>query len=111
MAPKVFAFVITLILNIAIGVAVFFVLVLAMNGYSESDANYGFITYIILALIASLLMSSSAAIVANILQNRKFSGVASSLIAIVAFTGVGMALKCVCALIGVGIAELVRVNF
>ncbi len=111
MAPKVLAFVITLILNIAIGVAVFFVLLLAMNGYSESDANYGFIAYIILALIVSLLMSSAAALVANILQKRKFSGVVSSLIAIVAFTGVGAVLKGVCALIGVGIAELVRVNF
>jgi hypothetical protein len=111
MAPKVLAFIITLILNIAIGVAVFFVLLLAMNGYSESDANYGFIAYIILALIVSLLMGSSAAIVANVLQKRKFSGVVSSLIAIVAFTGVGAALKGVCALIGVGIAELVRVNF
>ena len=41
MAPKIIAFLITLTLNIAIGIAVFFFMLLAMNGFSESDANYG----------------------------------------------------------------------
>lgn len=111
MAPKIIAFLVTLILNIAIGIAVFFFLLLAMNGFSESDANYGFITYISFALIVSLLMSSSAAILTSILQKRKFSGVTSALMAIVVFVVVGAVLKSGCALIGIGAAELVRVKF
>ena len=111
MAAKIVAFLVTLILNIAIGVAMFFILLLAMNGYSESDANYGLITYIILGVIVSLLMGLSAAIVSNLLLKRDFSGVVSTLIAIVVFTGVGAVLKGICAVVGVGIAEVVRVNF
>ena len=110
MAPKIIAFLITLILNIAAGVAVFFFMLLAMNGYSESDSTYGLVAYIVLALIVSLLMSFAAVVLVNILQKRKFSGVVSSLIAIPVFVVVGAVLKCVCAIIGVGVAELVRVN-
>ena len=110
MAPKIIAFLITLILNIAIGIAVFFILLLAMNGYSESDATYGIVTYIVLGLVVSLLMSFAAAMLVNILQKRKFSGAVSSLLAIVVFTGVGAVLKGVWALVGIGVAELVRAN-
>jgi hypothetical protein len=50
MAAKIIAFIVTLLLNIAIGVVVFFMMLMGMNGFSESDANYGFVTYIVLAV-------------------------------------------------------------
>lgn len=110
MTAKVVAFLITLILNIAIGVAVFFFLLLAMNGYSESDANYGFITYIVLAILVSLLMAALAAAAAHLLMKRGLGIVSSALIGIGSFTVLGVVLKVACSIMGVLVADLVRTN-
>lgn len=111
MAPKIIAFLVTLLLNIAIGVAVFFFMLLSMNGFSESDANYGFVTYIVLAILVSLSMASLAAIAVHLFMKRSFSAITASLISIVLFTVVGIALKVVCSIIGVLIADFVRTNY
>ena len=111
MAPKIIAFLVTLILNIAIGIAVFFFMLLAMNGFSESDANYGFGTYIVLAILVSLLMASLAATAVHLLTKRRFKAVSASLIAIASFTILGIGLKVVCSIIGVLVADFVRTNY
>ena len=111
MGSKLAAFVITLIINIAIGVAVFFFMLLAMNGYSESDASYAIGAYIVLAVIVTLLMGAGAAFVGHVLLNRQFGGLVSVLIAVTIFSVVGAVLKIVCSIIGVAIAEFVRVNY
>ena len=111
MAAKVTAFLITLLINFAAGVAIFFFLLLAMNGYSDSDATYGLGTYIGLALIVSLIMSTCATLLVHILMKRNFRGWTSGLISVPVFSIVGVALKIVCGGIGVAIAEYVRVNY
>jgi len=111
MTAKLAAFLITLVANIAIGVVVFFFLLIAMNGYSESDAMYGFGAYILLALFVSLLMAACAVRVVLILMKRKFSGSSAAFIAVPIFCVVGAGLKLVCAIIGVAAAEYVRVNY
>lgn len=111
MPAKIAAFVITLIVNFAIGVVVFFFLLIALNGYSESDAMYGFGAYILLALFVSLLMAACAARVVHILMNRKFSGISASFIAVPVFCVIGAGLKVVCVIVGVAAAEYVRVNY
>lgn len=111
MAAKIIAALITLIANIAGGVVFFFFLLIAMNGLSESDANWGFGAYIILAIIVTLLMSTGAFLLVPFLQKKQFSGVVSALIAIPVFSIVGVGLKFVCCLIGIGIADYVRVNY
>jgi hypothetical protein len=111
MAPKIIAFLITLVLNIAIGIAVFFFLLLAMNGFSESDANYGFITYIVLAILVSLSMASLAAAAVHLLTKRGYKTLSSSLIGITTFTILGIGLKVVCSIIGVLVADFVRTNY
>ena len=50
MAAKIAALLITLVVLISVGVAMLVGMVLAMNGYSESDATWGFGVYIVLAL-------------------------------------------------------------
>ena len=111
MAAKVVTFLITLILNIAIGIAVFFFMLLAMNGFSESDANYGFVTYIVLAVIVSLLMASLAVVTVHLLSKRGFGALSSSLIGVGCFTVIGLVLKVVCSIIGVLVADFVRTNY
>lgn len=107
---KIVAFIITFLINIVAGVVVFFLMLLAMNGYSESDASYGLGAYAVLAVIVTLLMSIGAAFVAHVLLKRKFTGLVSVLIAVPIFSVVGAGLKIVCSIIGVMIAEYVRVN-
>jgi hypothetical protein len=111
MALKIIAFLVTLILNIAIGVAVFFFMLLAMNGFSESDANYGLLTYIVLAVLVSLSMAGLAALVTHLLVKRDFRAITASLIGIGSFTVIGLVLKVVCSIIGVLVADFVRTNY
>lgn len=111
MALTIVAFLTTLILNIAVGVAVFFFLVLAMNGFSESDANPGFVTYIFLAVIVTLVNASLAVATAHSLSKHGFGALSASLIGIASFTVVGMVLKVVCGIIGVLVANFVRMKF
>ena len=111
MGAKVAAFVITLLVNIAVGVVVFFFMLVAMNGFSESDANYGLATYIVLALTVSLGMSILAAALVHLLLKREFRSFVATLIAVPVFSLVGAGLKIACSIIGIMVAEYVRVNY
>ena len=111
MATKVTAFLITLLINFAAGVVIFFFMLLAMNGYGESDATYGLGVYIVLGLIVSLTMSTCAVLLVHVLMKRQFRGWTAGLIAVPVFSTVGVALKIVCSGIGVAIAEYMRVNY
>ena len=111
MGAKIAAFVITLLINVATGVIVFFFLLLALNGYSESDATYGIAAYIVLALFVSILMCLCASLATQVLLNRKFRALAAVAISTAAFSIVGIGLKIVCSVVGVMIAEFVRVNY
>jgi len=110
MPAKILTALVTLLINVAIGVVILLSMLLAMNGYSESDATYGFGVYIALAVIVSLLMSMCAAVLVHILMKRKFRGWTAALIAIPVFSIVGAGLKVVCSIIGVAVAEYMRVN-
>ena len=110
MSAKIIAFILTLLANVAIGVAVFFFMLLAMNGFSESDASYGFVAYIVLALVVSLGMSAAAAFAVHLLMKREFRGSIAALIAVPVFSLIGGGLKIACSIIGVMIADYVRVN-
>jgi hypothetical protein len=111
LSAKITAFFITLVINVAIGVVVFFFLLLALNGYSESDATYGIVVYIALALIVSLTMSACASLTTHVLLKRKFRVLAAVAISSAAFSIVGIGLKIVCCVVGVMISEFVRVNY
>ena len=107
MAAKIIAFIVTLLLNVAIGVVVFFMMLMGMNGFSESDANYGFVTYIVLAVLVSLVTATLAAVSTHLLMKRAFGSVVASLIGIVCFTVIGGVLKVVCSIIGIFVADFV----
>ena len=111
MTPKIISAIVTFLINIAIGVVVFAGMIVAMNGYGESDATWGIGAFILLALIVTLLMSIGAFLVAGQLTKKQFGAVSASIIAILIFSIVGGVLKFICSLIGVGVAEFVRVKF
>jgi uncharacterized membrane protein YhaH (DUF805 family) len=111
MGPPIAAFILTFLVNIAASVCIFVLMLVAMNGYSESDAKYGMGVYGVLALFVTITMSLFAALVAKRFRKREFRAVSAVLIAVVVFSLIGIFLKCICSIIGVGVAEFVRVNF
>ena len=111
MTAKITAFLVTLFVNIAIGVVVFFFLLIAMNGYSESDATYGLVAYVVLGLFVSLLMAACAAVVVQLLMKRSWAGSSAAFISVPIFCALGAGLKLVCSIVAVAVAEYVRVNY
>ena len=111
MTSKIVAFILTLTLSLAAGTVVLLFLLIAMNGYSESDAMWGLGVYALLAFAVSVLMGFGAFLATGSLQKRKYGAFPSVLISVILFTVIGSIADGVCALIGVGVAEFVRVNF
>lgn len=111
MTTKIAAFFITLFVNIVIGVVVFFFLLLAMNGYSESDASYGLGAYVVLALLVSFVMAAGALVGVRVLTKREVRAWIAGLVAVTIFSVIGGGLKIACALIGVLVADYVRVHY
>lgn len=111
MAAKIIAASITLILNIAAGVVVLATMILAMNGYSESDATWGLGAFVLLALIVAVLMALGALLLSGFFTKKQYSAIAAAILPILIFSIVGAGLEIVAGGVGVGIAEFVRVNF
>jgi len=111
MPVKLITAFVTMLINVTVGVVILFFMLIAMNGYSESDANYGFGTYILLAVIVSLAMSALAVVSVHILVKRDFRAWTAALIAVPVFSVIGAGLKIVCSIIGVSVAEYLRVNY
>ncbi len=68
---QIINFLITIFVNVAAAVAMFFFLLLALNGYSEQQATPGLILYIVWALFFSLAASVLSILAANYLINKK----------------------------------------
>lgn len=111
MGAKVAALLLTFTLSIAFGMAVMVFLLVAMNGYSESDAMWGLGVYGGLAFIIAMVCGVIAYIFTGSLIKKGSGALRASLTAIPVFTIVAIVLELIAALIGVGTAELVRVNF
>ncbi len=111
MGPPIAAFILTFLINIVAGVCIFVLLLVAMNGYTESDATYGLAVYGVFAVFVTITMSLLAALVAKRFRKREFRAISAVLIAVVVFSLIGIFLKGICSIIGVGVAEFVRVNF
>lgn len=111
MAAKIVAAIVTCVLNLAIGVAVFAILVISLNGFSARSGQAALITYIVLGVAVTIMMSFGAFLLTAYLIKREFSGVVAALIAVPVFSVVGAVLKVVCVFMGILIAEFVRVNF
>jgi hypothetical protein len=108
---KIAASLITLTVNIIAGVVILFIMLIAMNGYNESDAEWGLGAYIILAVIVTLLMSIGAFAAVGLLVRKKYTPLRSALIATPIVCVVGVVSLIVCGVMGIGIAEFVRVNY
>jgi hypothetical protein len=111
MAAKIIAAIATLLIDGAAIVAVLFMMLIAMNGFNESDAMPGLITYLILSAVISLLMAAAAFFIAGKFINRQVNSIASVVLSILIAGVVSIAGIVVACVAGIGIAEYVRVNY
>ena len=111
MTSKIAALILTFVICTAAGTLVLLFLLVAMNGYSESNAMWGLGVYALLAFAVSVLMGFGSFLTTGLLQTRQYGVLPSVLISVILFTVIGSLADAICALIGAGIAEIVRVNF
>lgn len=111
MVSKIIAFACTFLVNLVSGVAILFFMLIAMNGYSESDATWGLGVYAVAALTAAIATGFGAVYFAKYLFKKNKSPLTALLISIALFSLIGSVLQVICSLIGVGVAEFVRVRF
>lgn len=111
MAAKIAAALITLGIHLAAGIAVLFIMLVAMNGFSESDAWWGLAAFVGLAALITALMAAAAVLLVHRLKRRDLHGILAVLIAAAISSAIGAALISASGLIGVIAAEIVRRNF
>jgi uncharacterized membrane protein len=105
MGAKITAFLITLVLMVIFAVIGFILLVLALNGYSESDSTYAFGAYGILAFLIVFAFACLAGGITHLLLGREFQPKGAAMLAMLISLVVGAVALFICIVIGVGIAE------
>lgn len=68
---QILNFFVTAIINIGIACVLFIFLLIALNGFSERQANPGLILYIVWTLLASLLAAALSVLTAKYLIGKK----------------------------------------
>jgi len=111
MLAKLIAFLLTILVLLAAGTVVFFMMLVAMNGFSESDAIWGLGVYVILTLLVTVAMGTGGVLLIARFIKKGFSPLVSCLIAVPVFSLIGMVCEVIGSLIGVAVAEIVRRNF
>jgi hypothetical protein len=100
---------ITGLMNIAVGVVLFFFLLLGMNGYSEQQATPGLITFIVWILLASLLVAVLSIVMTNFLTAKKSINFwVSSLISVLVFVILGAVINVVGWFVSLFVTEALR---
>ena len=111
MLPKLISFLLTLFVLLAAATVILFMMLLAMNGFSESEATWGLGGYVVLVLLLTGAMSTGAWLLTGRFIGKQFSPLVSCLISIPIFSLIGIAGDVICSLISVALAEVVRVHF
>lgn len=112
MAPRLITFLVILIANIAIGVFWFFFLLLALNGFHSSDAQWGIFAFIFVAFAVSLFAGLlGAGLVHVLIKRRRMSPLVSSLISVPIFVIIGGGLNFLGIIAGAVVADAARTHF
>jgi hypothetical protein len=108
MTSKVIAFLIALLVSVIFAVIGFVVLVLALNGYDESDATYSFGAYGIFAFLLVFALAAIAGGVAHLLQAKEFKPAGTVMIAVITAGALGVVAFFICIVLAVLLAEYFR---
>lgn len=112
MAAKIISFLITFGINLATAFALLFFMLLAMNGFSESDAVWGIYAFIALGFLIAAISAFLCVFLLNYLKNkRNFSALAAAAISVVIFIAAGAVLNFAAFFFGIIIADIKRTHF
>lgn len=103
---KIGAFLLTATANLGIGIVLFFLLIVALNGYSESQATPGLILFIIWILIFSLIMAILSFFMVGYFGKKSMNKFAAMIISVVVFSLAGAVVDFVGMLAAVGLIEV-----
>ena len=110
MAVKIAAVLVTLLLTLGVGFVVFIFMLIAMNGFSERDANWGIGAFALLVVLIAAAASSAAGVLARRFASRKMHSAIAIVLAIVISSVVGGGLVGASGFAGVVVADIVRRN-
>ena len=106
---KVEIFLATALGNIGIGIMLFFILLLSLNGYSGKQAEPGLILFIIWVLLFSAAAAVCAVLSANFLTTKKsLNWIAASLISVLIFVVAGAILNFGGTIVAIVLTEALR---
>jgi len=106
---KVEIFLATALGNIGIGIMLFFILLLSLNGYSGKQAEPGLILFIIWVLLFSAAAAVCAVLSANFLTAKKsLNWIAASLISVLIFVVAGAILNFGGTIVAIVLTEALR---
>jgi hypothetical protein len=108
---KIISALATIAITVGSAVVIFFFMLLAMNGFHESDATWGLGTYIVLALAITICSGIAAFSGVHLLAKRKFSGPVAAIISIGICSIAGVTAQLVSSAVGIAIADFVRRNY
>ncbi len=106
---KVGIFLATALGNIGIGIMLFFILLLSLNGYSGNQAEMGLILFIIWVLLFSIAAAVCAYLSANFLITKKsLNWIVASLVSVLIFVVIGAILNFVGMIAAIVLTEALR---
>lgn len=105
---KIGAFLLTATANLGIGIVLFFFLIIALNGYSESQATPGLILFIVWILIFSLIMAILSFFMVGYFGKKSMNKLAAMILSVVVFSLAGTVVDFVGMLAAVGLIEALR---
>jgi hypothetical protein len=106
---RVVVFTLTAAIQLAAGAAVFLILLLGLNGFSERQATPGLVLYIVLGLGGAVGMSLAAVLAAKRLVERRSLGrAAASAIAVVGANMLGALILAAAFVAALVLAEVMR---
>ena len=110
MTAKIITFLTIGGVNLAVSVFLLFFLMLGLNGFSERDANYAFLFFIIGAIVVAVLSGVLGIVLLKILINKSFRSVSASIISILIFSILGIIINIALWFGGLIIADIVRTS-
>ena len=106
---RIIVFTITAVIQLACAAAGLLFLLLAMNGYSESQATPSLILYIAVGLGSALGLGIASAFMAKrLVERRSLGGFAASAIAVVSGSIIGFLILIAASVAAVALAEVIR---
>ncbi len=95
MAAKIITFLLILGINVAVGVAFVFMLMLGLNGFSERDAGYAFGFFIVGGLLVSFLTATAGVFLVKFLTGKQWNQVLAVALSVIGFASFVFVLKVV----------------